>query len=744
MKSKNPYLFLSKTCIRTPIFPLTNYTGLVENKTLDFGFFKQFWDHPVFKEALFIASSTLYDRYEEWMCQKSNLSNKDIDKLKFSILKYIARSTSRCTPFGLFAGCSLASFDKETNLQLAPYPQYRRQTRLDMNFLVAMSQKLSENEHLQKQLRWYPNSSLYQIGSQYRYIEYLYNKQGNREHAIEAIHVSEYLAAIINAAKNGLKLDDLVEILQKDPDVSKEEADGFIEQLIENQVLVSELEPALTGTDVLEVIVETLKRIALTPEISRLIEDYVYELSKIDQTIGNSTMAYTPLLDRESSLNLNTELKYRLQTDLFPQLEQNTISTTWGYKTVKLLSFFAKITQTPEETNLEAFKTAFLKRYETHEVSLTTILDTEVGIGYLQHQESSDTTPFLDDLSIPARHVKNEKYIKNSFQQILAEKLSISSGNYQITLTADDVSPFNANYSDLPDTMSAMGSLFSIEGEECMFLSSIGSSSAANLLGRFTTGDQDISRHVQQIVDIEERNHKDKVLAEIIHLPQSRTGNILRRDIKRKFEIPYLAKSSLSSDQQITVDDLMVSVKNGSIFLRSKRLNKEVVPRLSNAHNYSYNALPVYQFLCDLQHQNKRSSVGFSWGSYLEEKTFLPRVFYQDFIISKARWKFKVEEIKPIFSQVYENRNAFDQWKKQWQLPRYFSLVDGDNTLLIDSNNITCLQMLWDTIKNRNSCHLEEFLSLPQNCVVHNTANEPFVNQVIISIYKLADHDTKS
>jgi hypothetical protein len=58
----------------------------------------------------------------------------------------------------------------------------------------------------------------------------------------------------------------------------------------------------------------------------------------------------------------------------------------------------------------------------------------------------------------------------------------------------------------------------------------------------------------------EKKYHPDKIFAEIVHIPESRTGNILRRPILRDYEIAYLSNSGWV---EITLDinDLMVSIK---------------------------------------------------------------------------------------------------------------------------------------------------------------------------------------
>src|SRR5439155_17414597 len=120
---------------------------------------------------------------------------------------------------------------------------------------------------------------------------------------------------------------------------------------------------------------------------------------------------------------------------------------------------------------------------------------------------------------------------------------------------------------------------------------------------------------VQEITNTEQEHNPDIVFAEIVHLPESRVGNILLHPSFREYEIPFLARSSVDGHHQIPLQDLFVSIKDNKVLLRSASLNKQVIPRLSSAHNYSRNALPVYQFLCDLQLQGHKAGLGFYWGS---------------------------------------------------------------------------------------------------------------------------------
>jgi len=742
LKPKNPYTFFDNYCLRTPLLSLYAYNELTKTEKISIEQLKNLWQNEAIQEAIFLASPELFKEIEKWFAGQIT-DTKKILRLESSFLKYISRMSSRCTPFGLFAGCSIGTFGKSTAIELESYNNYRRQTRFDMNFLVAFSQKLAQETTIKKQLLWYPNSSLYKIGSQYRYIEYRYNQFNRREHSIEAVEFSSYLETIIETARAGKKSTELATLLIDD-EITKEEAEGFIDELIENQILISEIEPSVTGTGFLLQLENSLSKLEGTTTILKEIAHYKEFLSTIDQKIGNTTADYLQLSERLGALETAFELKYLFQTDMYTSTFSNQLQIQWGYKLKRALTFLNKISIAPAETNLKRFKEAFTKRYETQELPLAIALDTEVGIGYLQHQDASDSTSFLDDFSIPHRGESSRKIPWNAVHEILNSKLQQNKDTDTLQLEDEDFEHLTPNWNDLPDTMSTLAQITSVAGKDKMILSSVGGASAGNLLGRFTTGDEQVLKFVQHITTTEqEMLSKDKILAEVVHLPESRTGNVIRRATIRAYEIPYLGKSNLPVENQIALEDLMISVRYNTIVLRSKKLNKEIIPRLTNAHNYSANALPVYHFLCDLQTQNIRSGIGFYWGEALEKRTFLPRVIYKDFILSKARWKITVSEVPGIkeYEQMTE-KNLIDiikKWRLDCNICKFVQLIEGDNTLLINLDNSNSIKMWLDTVRKKKECVLEEFLFAQKDFTPANSAvahqGQHYTNQFIFSFY---------
>ncbi|MEF9476552.1 lantibiotic dehydratase [Chryseobacterium sp. 1B4] len=213
------------------------------------------------------------------------------------MLKYLSRMSSRCTPYGLFAGCSVGSFSDQTQIILDNPTNHQRHTRLDMNYAVALSDKLLEIKQIRECLKFYPNSSIYRIGDKLRYIEYFY-KDNIRHYDIVAVDFSEYLEEIITISKRGLYINEIIDNLVEE-DIDYEEAKDFVEELIENQILVSEIEPSVSGLEYINQLINVLKdKFESQNEYLTFIDSIEKELESIDQVIGNSLEKYIDISNK--------------------------------------------------------------------------------------------------------------------------------------------------------------------------------------------------------------------------------------------------------------------------------------------------------------------------------------------------------------------------------------------------------------------------------------------------------------
>lgn len=731
-KNPFPYTVFDRFCLRSPLLELHNYTNLTGGISIAETALRTIGNDPVFREALFLASPVVSAELEKW--EGDRLDPKKAARLRLTILKYLARITSRCTPFGLFAGCSVGEFSTQTSLILEPYGTFRRVTRFDMNFVAGLAQHITQQPGVSGQLLYYPNSSLYPIGNALRYVEYTY-AAGQRKHSLEAVTNSEYLQKIFEFAKHGQPVAAIAAQLCE-ADIDQAEAEEFITELIANQLLVSELEPHLTGIDYSESLIDSIQTIEGLGTLPTVLQKALDEMKQLDETIGNDPQDYQNISDTLKQLEVPFEPGYLFQTDLFLNTKHATLDRSYRVQLESVFRLFAKLTYAEGMTPLDQFTKAFQQRYEHREMPLATVLDVELGIGY-PVGNTHDSAPYIEDLMMGKGTEAAQNLPWTAVSRILHSKVmqAREKGELHIELTADDFEDLPENSHDLPDTVAAMSELVTLDGTDTLVLQYISGSSAVNLLGRFCHGDSGLEALAREITALESRMNPGKILAEIIHLPESRTGNVLKRPNFRSHEIPYLGKASVAVENQITLDDLTLSLSDtGKLVLKSKKNTAEVLPRLGNAHNYSRNALPVYHFLADLQNQGSRASIGFSWGAVAALYDVLPRVTFENMILSKAQWRIKKESIQHLM-QEYETPQLITvvrNWRTTLQLPQWVQLADHDNTLLLNLENTDCIQMWLSTIKNRESFLLEEFLG-------HSTpltgSGGSYVNQMIFSFY---------
>ncbi|MBB5440706.1 hypothetical protein HDC92_004409 [Pedobacter sp. AK017] len=742
-KANNPYLPFKQFVYRSPLLPFNTFIKQL-SEISDAACFEQLLTHKMIQEAIYLASPVLFEELLKYL-EKGMPDKKEEERLKYAIVRYLGRMSTRCTPFGLFAGCSVGHLGEHTHIKLARSACYQRHTRLDMSYLCALADDLARATEIQPLLRYYNNTSIYRFGDKIRYVEYFY--QGTRRiHQVAAVDYSAYLDKILREAAHGLKINELAALIV-DEEISVDEASAFIHELIHSQLLVNEMEPAVTGDEFLTEVIQQLSEMSNITGSKEYISTSLQLLKQVNSAleeidkgpIGHTLAAYGSIASEIKKLGTRFEPKYLFQTDMVKPAEMSLLGEDLVAELRETIAFLNRISAQPGETALSRFRDAFKERYEDRELPLLQVLDDEAGIGY--SQSAGDINALIDDLMLPQQGNGNVSTISwNRLQSVLLKKyMEVKINNQEhIELLDKDFEHVAAQWDDLPLTLSVMCRILQDDqnGRE-IYMKSAGGSSAANLLGRFCYADKRIEAHVLNITHKEEELNPDVIFAEIAHLPESRTGNILLRPVLRQYEIPYLTKPGVERTYQLELADLMVSVRNGRVLLRSKRLNKEIIPRLSTAHNFSFKAMPVYHFLCSMQVQNGRSSVYFDWGALANEYSWLPRVKYKNIILSPARWVVKRNEIKA-FLETSDDKallGLVTAWRQALKMPEYVVLDEGDNELFIHLGNALSIRTLFSVVKKRNSFQLEEFLFNPEKAVVKGEEGV-FTNEFILSFYK--------
>jgi thiopeptide-type bacteriocin biosynthesis protein len=693
-------------------------------------------ERPEVREALFVASPDLEERLPVWLREPDGEAGQ---KMERALVRYFARMAGRATPFGLFAGCSVGTIGRASRLALAERGRYRRHTRLDMDYVVALTEALAREPELRRTLAFHPNTTLYRANGRVRYAEARRNGKGWTHHRV-ALEASDYLEATLQRARPGARPEALAAVLlETDPQASPEEAAEYIGELIDNQVLVSELAPPVTGPEPIHGLAARLSELAA--DKGQRLQETQATLEAIDAAgIGIAPARYRDIARQLADLSAPVELPRLFQVDMIKPVVEATLGQAVLGEVRRGVELLHRLARPPAKDRdiLARFHEAFRGRYEGREVPLVEALDEERGIGFdTLDGKGLDGSTLLDGLTFPPP--VEELLAWGRRETALLGKLSeaLTMGAGEIVLTLHDLEEMASPQPlPLPDAFAVTAIVAAADeaalarGDFRVLLDGVTGPSGARLLGRFCHADPELHHFVEQHLRAEEALRPKVIFSEVVHQPEGRLGNILARPVLRAWEVPYLGQPGVPADHQLPVTDLLVSVVGDEIILRSSRLGRRVVPRLTSAHNF-YMSQGVYRFLCLLQGQGVAGALGWDWGP-LRAAPFLPRVASGRLVLCRAAWQLKRQELRSLGEARGAARfRAVQDWRVQRRLPRWICLAEADNELPVDLDNVLSVDTFVELVKGRERASLVELYPGPDQLCARGPEGR-FVHELVV------------
>lgn len=676
--------------LRAPAFPLDRLQALSGS----------FYEDPYFQQALAIASPSLLQELQA--CQGQALPRALVQGL----MKYYVRLCTRSTPYGLWAGVSMGKVSENSTFAFAE-DFIRAHHRPDISYIKKLVQTLENIPTIRHQLLFFANDTLYAKGNLLRYVD-----QQQQGFCISETVLTPALSQLLKY-KRGATLQMLrVELLNLGYVFG--EASSYLDTLINEGLFVSELRPCLTGESPLLSLITRLKRIQGA--------ESEYQFLRALYLQHQTTKPVLPALADNLYSTPLANISTHTQTDLWLATQHSALSrvvlTSLSQSLTKLF-----VLQNREVTlPLQTFAQRFRKRYGSQSLPLLHALDQDWGIGTFTHSLPT----LLQDLQLPppAKETTLKAYkslVLKKYLEACHQKSSSAQELWSITLTDEDLATLpESTPAEWPVSFYVHGNLLAAStqaldaGNFQFHLLNARGPSVANLLARFASHDAGLTHELIEALAQEEAQQPEAIFAEIVYLPEGRAGNIVQRPSLRLYEIPCLGASSVEEAYQIPLQDLVVSVdENGSIHLHSNRLKKQVIPRLSSAHN-TVQGPPVYTFLAALQYQRGSLRLQWDW-SFLATQAYLPRVTYQRIILSRARWNLQPQDPLP------------------W-LPQWVCLTDYDQELVLDLHSEWGQSLLAAERKKGKAVILYEWLMPPQDSWVHQK-QQAFAHEVVLGFH---------
>ena len=733
-----------KVVLRLPLLPFNEITKILKQNDLK-NIIPLFFENDVLKEGLFLASPWLHKKLEKHY----NGFIKDEDNFEFVLFRYFLRMCTRCTPFGVFASQSITKIG--LNEYLETENNFSKNTKLDMSFLERLTMKFSKDKNIREGLLFFPNNTIYELDGKLRYVEYSYSQNGDKVHNLVAVESNYYLELILGTSLNGCPIKDLVKKITID-EITKEEATDFVNELIQSQLLISDIELTAIGEKPLNQLIQSFS----TMLSKNLEEESRIEIGKIfdilinvknglkfldENGVGSDIAAYQKIIHELKGLEVEFDEQFIFNTTLDRNQENRIVDENDVKKIIEGLDILARFSPrhyTSEGTpknNIKNFIEKFYKKFEEKEVPLSLALDKDLGVDYSFNKFDDGTfSPLVDGIKLPNTERKiSEIHWDNDVHSFWLRKYidAVSCSKREIIINENDMQSFPSREDDLSETLSIMFSLTDESDERKIIIHGSAMTDASRLLGRFCYDNQEILSLTEEILSKKAENVENVIFAEISHIPEARSGNILLRPKLTDYEIPYITKSLNHRNFQLPLHDLMVSVYNGKVVLRSKKLNKIIIPSLSSAHNYSANSLPVYRFLCDLQTQHIKLPYSYlNLGILTFRVQFMPRISYKNIILSPASWTFNKSELSSLKHISIEN------FIKEKNIPRYVVIAEGDNELLIDFESDYCKRLFKLEIKRKETVQIKEFLFKDFSTPTKDRDGNCYANEFILSFFK--------
>ncbi|MCL1050915.1 lantibiotic dehydratase [Shewanella abyssi] len=728
--AKNESFFV----IRAPRLPLEELSKISNDRDEMRVQLNTWLDMPGIQEALYLASPALIDSLPQW---REKPDSKQAKKTEQSLIKYLIRMSSRPTPFGLFSGVALGKVTQDSRIVTEHYLQDSRKTRLDMFYLGALKSKVASLAIRDDAMRYSPNSSHYFVAEQCRYIE-SYQSNDIQQYRLSAITTDEYFLTALRLSTQGISFSSLVEQFQlAHPAATTVEIEPYVEQLITESILVPKLPLPLTGDSPDSSLMDTFNAIE-KPEYADQLATGLFHLQGFDQKSTVSIKVYQAVTRSLSNELVKPDEGKLFQTDIMRQFSSCELSQAEIDTLAEHLNLLHKSHQRPYSPFTD-FIQKFNQRFEGQFVPLDLLLDEESGIGF--SAETGYEAPLIAGINLGRQNNRSQTEAASTLLELEIERaysapnmstidtLSISATNLtkQIKTLKEDGS--------LPASFAAMVSgFYDQNGKILLKYNGCYGPSAANLLGRFCHLDDTLKTKVIVHLKQEERHSPEVIFAEIAHVPEGRPGNVIARPHLRDYEITFMADSSLDENKQITLSDLYVWVENDEVKLWSKKLNKQVVPRLSCAHNYSDRSLSAYKFLSMLQNQSM-SLPRFSKPTSLDNAVFCPRIMLDNLILAEKSWQIPREDLEKLYQAEQINDRQWSKLQQKYRLENWVLFAVSDHVLQLDLTNPAMLAILLSESKGLKHIPLKEVLSQTLTPVVSNAQGQHYNSEIIIPFF---------
>ena len=663
------YRYVDASMIRASVFALAGATPTWpgENAGVEQirAWVEQVWADDRQVEAIGHASASLSSAVHEVVEGCAEPSR--IRRTGRSLARYLLRMRHRATPFGLFAGPTVAHTGQEARVRREA--MYRAFARSDASWLHEVTTALERNPGVLRYLTVVADSTHLVRGSRIVVMNQP-GKDGPTDTSLRRTRVAEQA---LRLARSPIPTHVLVAKLGIEyPDAPKAAIEELVRDLVAHRVLLTELQPPMTHTDALGHVIARLDETgadvptaARLRAVHRLLDrhDHAHPAEQPDlrAKAAEAMTALTGATARTLMVNVRPGGDITLPHAVVREAE-------------RALGLMARITPYPYGSAAwQDYRARFLERYSMGAVvPVRELTDVDTGLGFpVGYRGTVLPRPAL------ATTPRDEHLL------CLAQDAALTDRR-EIVLTEKDIEALSLGESTaVPAHVELCFSVFAqstralTEGR--FTLSTVGLSLAAGTLtGRFLPmlAPADQARMVAQYAAL-------PTLTEGAARPQI-SAPPLRRQTDNVGRAPLVAPEVLAVGEHnpasaLGLDDLGVVADAGRLYLVSLSSGQCLEPSAMSAVELSTATHPLARFLAEVHRSHAAILVPFAWGA-ASQLPFLPEVRYGRTILSAACWRLRASD----FADPGCWMKDFTNWRIQYGVPQAVYVGSSDQQLRLD------------------------------------------------------------
>ena len=712
---------MSYTChdvfmIRTPALPTHIAKEIYGEKHTDvWEYLKEIKLDIFFTEAMQLSSPSLYQAIE-----KIDENDEAKSATCLSLYKYLIRSSTRTTPYGLLANVALCEFRSNASV-IERTENIKKEVQLDYYWLFALIKQLEDKRNVLSKLslRW--NDNCYFSNDRIRNPVYLFR---NIAETVRTENSSIRSNSLIRLVKDNSKVfiqyKDLADMIkEKYADATEDKIYGYISDLIKQEYLFSELRIPAYCKNPIEHIVKILTK-------NNLQED-VKQIQRIQR-------AYNKYKEQGGRKNLTELIKLMKQ-----QIEIETgiyVNTNAGVELMKnslnldvkkrLESFISCITRIGLEADvyspLKKFKEKFEEEYGKNvHVPLTQIIDPSGfnGLELLGRQNEN---------KMSEREIK----IENLFEKKIQE--AIYSGKRKAELFSKDFEKVEKIEDGLTESFD-LNIILTKTGDEAHLTigPNLGAMAAGRSFQRFSDvfNEEDFTRYNQIYKFL---NMQEEIIELREYPAMGRAANLINNAELRESSLA-LGMPLSKEKTAVKLEHLAVGLNESGLYLVWIDKNTRCKIAIDNMINSKLNSC-LFNFIKAISEDSTRIYIIERFDFLLSNQyIYTPEIRIEGVTVALERWRITEDLVNATDLDSFEK--SFREFDQIYNLPDFFYLCKSDNRLLLAKNCDVTSQILYQEIKRIKIVHLSAIEEgLLGESYVKNHEGENFVSECVFSFYQ--------